>query len=117
MLQLPPAPLPRLHQPVLIEQAPRDRLAALSLRDQRILALTTGKLRGSGADFTLALKALTESVAETIPAGRIFLLSRMDTCLVLGSLISGVGLVEGRDAVQIVRVVEGHIESLGRLCP
>ncbi|MBL9004076.1 MAG: hypothetical protein JNJ46_07515 [Myxococcales bacterium] len=92
-------------------------LAGLSPRDQRILALTSGKLRGSRVDFSLALQALHEAVCETIPAGRIFLLASEATSPVFGSALSGVGLVEGSDAVQLVRVVAGKLQTLGRLLP
>lgn len=117
MLHLSPAPLRHLHSSTRVEQTPLGPLAALSRRDQHILALTSGKLRGSRVDFALALQALAESVAETIPSGRIFLLASGGSSPVIGSLISGVGIVEGADAVQLVRVVAGRIESLGRLCP
>lgn len=91
--------------------------SCLSCRDQVILTATRDKLRGSRADFNLAMQALEESVAQAIPAGRIFLLGTIAREPLLGSLISGVGIVQGADAIEIWQLVRHHgPRCLGRLC-
>ena len=90
----------------------------VSLRDQAILALARRKLLGRRVDFTQAVQALHEAVAESIPAGRIFLLGTTERGPIVGSLISGVGIVQGEEAVELLHVVRHHSpRRLGRLCP
>lgn len=90
----------------------------LSWRDQVILTATRDKLRGRRADFNLAVQALEEAVAQAIPAGRIFLLGNVGPEPLVGSLISGVGIVQGQDAIEIWQLVRPHgPRHLGRLCP
>lgn len=90
----------------------------MSWRDQVILTATRDKLRGCHADFNLALQALEAAVTEAIPGGRIFLLGLIEQAPIIGSQISGVGLVQGRDAVEIWRLLPQHRpHRLGRLCP
>ena len=87
----------------------------ISERDRRILARARQKLSKDGAiDWEEALRALREATEELIPNGRIFLLGpRMQrnalsaitppdvlTPLV-GSLISGVGIVQRNQAPQV----------------
>lgn len=81
----------------------------LARRDQLIVELARGKLAGA-ACFTEAARALQEAVAETIPAGRIYVLGGG----AIGSLISGVGIVEGDAGVQLVHVRGGRTTLLGR---
>jgi hypothetical protein len=86
--------------------APRSRLA-LSARDRRILQCALRKLRGARVDFDEAMRALREAVEESIPAGRVFLLGTTEAGPIAGSLISGVGIVDGATGVQLVRVGPG----------
>ena len=91
---------------------------ALSRRDQAIVALARRKLSGMRPDFSQAATALYEAVAELIPAGRIFLLGQTNRGPIVGSLISGVGVVQGEHAVELVQVVQHQpLRRLGRLCP
>lgn len=99
--------------------APR-RPYALSPRDARILNLTVEKLRGARPDFSLALHALHEAVAESIPRGRVFLLGSSQDGPIFGSLISGIGITDSPIGVQLVHVgrpgTAPTIAKLGRLC-
>lgn len=89
----------------------------LSERDRRIIQLTQRKLRGAPVDFAEAMRALRESVEESIPDGKVFVLGMTGRGPILGSLISGVGIVQGLDDVQLVRVArDGRQLALGRLC-
>jgi hypothetical protein len=64
------------------------------------------------------MRALREAVEETIPAGRVFLLGTTEAGPILGSIVSGVGLVDDPHGVQIVRVdQQGSLVHLGRLMP
>jgi hypothetical protein len=76
---------------------------AVTVRDRRILELAAGKLRGARFDFAEALRALREAVEESIPDGRVFWLGRTAEGPIVGSIISGVGLVDGAGGIQIVR--------------
>ncbi len=64
------------------------------------------KLGGTRVDFAQALQALREAVEEDIAGGRIYHLGGG----VVGSLISGVGIVEGASGVLLVQ----HGTALGR---
>lgn len=86
--------------------APHARLA-LSARDRRIILRALRKLRGARVDFGEAVRALREAVEESIPAGRVFLLGTSETGPIVGSLVSGVGIVDGATGVQLVRVGSG----------
>jgi hypothetical protein len=86
---------------VPVESAPS---LGVSARDRRILALALGKLRGR-IDFGDAIRALREAVEEAIPDGRVFALGRAGDAPIMGSLVSGVGLVETAEGVQIVRAL------------
>jgi hypothetical protein len=79
---------------------------SISARDRRIVTAARGKLAGARVDFSQALHALREAVAEDIPGGRIYHLGDG----VIGSLISGVGIIEGASGVLLVR----RGEALGR---
>jgi hypothetical protein len=76
---------------------------AVTARDRRILELAAGKLRGARLDFAEALRALREAVEESIPDGRVFWLGRAAEGPIVGSIISGVGIVDGPGGIQIVR--------------
>jgi hypothetical protein len=78
-------------------------LDALSARDRRILALAMQKA-GRGAQFADLARALRDATAEVIPAGRVFYLGRTADSPILGSLISGVGIVETPRGVEVIRI-------------
>lgn len=84
----------------------------LSPRDRLILLAAQSKL-GGATDFAETLQALREAVAEAIPDGRIFLLGMRDGEPILGSVISGIGIVATRDGTQLVRIGRTPI-ALGR---
>ena len=89
----------------------------LSRCDQAIVTLARRKLQGLCPDFAQALRALEEAVAERIPAGRIFLLGQTSRGLIVGSLISGIGIVQGEHTVELVRCVPNQpLRRLGSLC-
>jgi len=83
--------------------------ACLTPRDRRILSLASRKLVDiGGRDFREALRALREAVEESIPAGRLYVLSRSNEPLVVGSILSGVGIVEVEGRVMISTGVPGE---------
>jgi hypothetical protein len=117
------------------ERALRRRV---SERDLRILLLARRKMQGVRVDFDEAIRALREAVEESIPAGRVFLLGFCDQAgspaasqdlagesvagpvagPIVGSLLSGVGIADGRDGVRLLRVTrDGRRIDLGRLVP
>lgn len=77
-----------------------------------MLAATRRRIEGTREDFAEALRALTDAVASTIPHGRVYAIERSPR-IVLGSLVSGVGIAEAADGVVVVR----GSERLGRLWP
>jgi hypothetical protein len=90
----------------------------VSPRDQSIIALACRKLGSSSVDFGDALRALREATEELIPAGRTYVLGHDASGPVVGSIISGVGIVPGVDAVLLVHVDRnGRRTSLGSLMP
>lgn len=78
---------------------------AISPRDTRIVAAARGKL-GPRASMDDAIRALREATEEAISGGRIYALPGG----VIGSLVSGVGIVESPSGVLLVR----HGVVLGR---
>ncbi|HWO17118.1 MAG TPA: hypothetical protein VNO30_00020 [Kofleriaceae bacterium] len=87
---------------------------ALSARDRRIIQCALRKLRGARVDFGEAVRALREAVEESIPAGRVFMLGIAEAGPIVGSLISGVGIVDGATGVQLVRArSDGRHTPLG----
>jgi|CZKU01.1.fsa_nt_gi hypothetical protein len=90
----------------------------LSTRDREILTLALRKLRGPRATFGDALRALREAVEERIPAGRTYLLGSDANGPVVGSIVSGVGIVESAGGVLVVRIApDGQRTVLGRMGP
>ncbi|MDI1475925.1 hypothetical protein [Polyangium sp. y55x31] len=90
----------------------------LSERDRRILELTRGKLVHASVDFGEAVRALGEAVEEVIPAGHTYVLGQSASGPIIGSLVSGVGIVPGDTGILVVRVDrEGLRTTLGRLVP
>jgi hypothetical protein len=79
----------------------------LTARDRRIIELALRKLGGGRVDFGEALRALREAVEESIRGGRVFVLGATAAGPIAGSLISGVGIVDGPGGVQLVRVAPG----------
>jgi hypothetical protein len=76
----------------------------LSRLDRRIIDLALTKVRGTRVDFADAMRALQEAAEEVIPSGRIFFLGSDDNGPIVGSLLSGVGIVEAEQAIKLVRV-------------
>jgi hypothetical protein len=92
----------------------RPRIAsrlAISDRDLRIIERALEKIRGARIDFGDAVRALRESVEEEIPDGRIFLLGTTEHGPILGSIISGVGIVDSPAGIQLVRARQGEMPS------
>jgi len=112
-----------LQRPDLVarrSQAPSAPFAhlGLSARDQKILALARRLLEGAPVDFEEALRALRASVEELIPAGRVYLLGATEGGPIVGSIISGVGIVPAEADIVVVRVDrEGRSTTLGRFSP
>ena len=77
--------------------------AGLSLRDRAILDLTR-RLTRDPRSFAETIRALYEATTAIIPAGRIYVLGTRGDAPIYGSLVSGVGLVETRDGLRVLRV-------------
>ena len=93
---------------------------AVSKRDRIVLARATTMLGVVTSDNSIryddALRALREATAETIPAGRTYLIGKTEQGPIIGSLISGVGIVERDGRVEIVCLnPAGTTTRLGRL--
>lgn len=86
------------------DTATHARGLVLSHRDLTIVARARRKLTTPAASFDDAMRALREAVAETIPAGRVFLLGRGVDSPVVGSIVSGVGIAEGCHGVELVHM-------------
>lgn len=82
-----------------------QRSAVLSRVDRAILDAALGDWRGG--TWPEALARLLAATERSIPAGRIYVLGRSEHGLVVGSLVSGVGITEEPDAIAIVRVPSG----------
>ncbi len=76
----------------------------LSRRDRRIIELALTRVRGTRVSFSDAMLALQEAAEEVIPSGRIFYLGSDDTRPIVGSLLSGVGIVEAEHGIKLVRI-------------
>lgn len=88
--------------------------AALSSRDRIIIDLARRKLRDTRVEFGDALRALREAVEESISGGRVFVLGSTSVGPIVGSLISGVGIVDGAGGVDLLYVRSGVVcRSLG----
>ena len=91
---------------------------ALSARDRIIIDLARRKLRDTRVEFGDALRALREAVEESISGGRVFVLGSTSVGPIVGSLISGVGIVDGATGVELLYVRSGVVRrSLGRFAP
>jgi hypothetical protein len=99
-------------------RAPRFDPTGLNARDRRIVALAHRKLGGATVDFGEALRALREAVEELLPAGRTYLLGVTELGPIVGSIVSGVGIVAGAEGVLLVRVDrDGGRTTLGSFPP
>lgn len=94
--------------------APRPSLG-LTARDRQILTLARRKLLGAVCRFEEVVCALDEATAEVIPAGRVFFLGGGDRGPILGSLITGVGIMQRAEGVRVVRAGGGAIVVIGGL--
>jgi hypothetical protein len=81
-----------------------SRQLQISRRDRRIIELALTKVRGTRANFSDAMRAIQEAAEEVIPSGRIFFLGSDDNGPIVGSLLSGVGIVEAEHGIKLVRV-------------
>lgn len=90
----------------------RSRPLAVSARDRRILERAQQLLAGS-ADFGDALRALRAAAEELIPDGKVFFLGGAPDSAIVGSIISGVGIVERPTGIEIVRTRDGRVAPLG----
>ena len=79
----------------------------LSERDRRIVELAFAKVNGVRVDFNEAVRALREAAEELIAGGRVFFLGVSDAAPIVGSIVSGVGIVERASGIQLVRVHDG----------
>jgi hypothetical protein len=87
----------------------------LSDRDRAIVTLACHKLGGATVSFGEALRALREAVSEQIPAGRTYFLGSDEWGPIVGSIVSGVGIVAGSNGVLVVHVGrDGGRTMLGR---
>lgn len=84
---------------------------AISDRDRRIIDRALLKLGVTRVDFDEAMRALRESVEEVIPDGRVFLLGHTEHGPIIGSIISGVGIVDHPVGVQLVRAKRGEVPT------
>ena len=82
-----------------------------SRRDRRILELAFAKLDGTRVDFSEAMRALRGATEELILDGRVFHLGVAEGAPIVGSIVSGVGIVERSSGIQVVRVQGGGIVS------
>jgi hypothetical protein len=90
----------------------------LSARDQHIFALARAKLGARCVAFDEAVRALQAAVEESIPAGRVDMLGIARHGPIVGSLISGVGIVASDTGVHIVCVDRaGRSRYVSRFAP
>ena len=102
-------------RPVRVRRAP-----SISLSD-RDLVIVRHALRKLGSDrfgFGDAVRALTDATEEIIPSGRCYLLGEPLGAPIIGSRVSGVGIVEQPDGGGIAlvrRAANGQLTTLGSL--
>lgn len=71
-------------------------------------------MQGARVDFNEAIRALREAAEELIPDGRVFVLGVADAGPIVGSIVSGVGIVECASGLRLVRVGErGDASPIG----
>lgn len=76
---------------------------SISERDRRIVDGALQKLGAADVGFADALRALREAVEEQVLDGRVFLLGNTLHGPIVGSFVSGVGIVDSPAGVQLVR--------------
>jgi len=93
----------------------------VSARDRDIIASALRKLGGVAGDFGEAVRALREATEELIPAGRTYFLGATAEGPIIGSIISGVGIVASSGSSSGVRIArigrDGRVMDLGGLAP
>jgi hypothetical protein len=91
---------------------------SMSWRDREILALARRQVRDS-RDFSAVVRALQHAVEAVIPAGRVYVLDSSGGHPVIGSLISGLGVVaDGSSGALVVRVARpGRLVTIERFMP
>ena len=87
----------------------------LCARDRRIIDLALAKLRGARVEFGDAIRALREAAEEAIPGGRVFFLGSADAGPIVGSIVTGVGIVERASGIELVRAQRGGVAPIGWL--
>jgi hypothetical protein len=88
----------------------------MSERDRRIINGALKKLGEANVSFADALRALRESVEEQITDGRVFLLGNTAHGPIVGSIVSGLGIVDSPLGVQLVRACPDELPNvLGNL--
>jgi hypothetical protein len=96
-------------------------IPSISARDQKIITLARQKLSGKTPSYDDAICALHDAVTALIPAGRIYLLAITANGPIIGSMISGIGIMTQQSSIQLVRVRQAphalSIDSLGRFLP
>jgi hypothetical protein len=98
--------------------SPVAGLGGLRERDRRILSLALHLLGDAPPDFGEALAAVCAAVEELIPAGRVYHLGTGARGPIVGSLASGVGIMEGAAEIVVVRVDRhGRWTALGSFSP
>ena len=85
---------------------------AVSARDRRIIERAQ-RLLGGSADFGDALRALREATEEIIPDGKVFFLGGTPDSAIVGSIVSGVGIVERPSGIELVRARDSRVAPLG----
>ena len=75
----------------------------MSPRDRRIIERAQ-QLAGGRPDFGDALRALRQATEEIIPDGKVFFLGGAPGSAIVGSIVSGVGIVQRVTGIEIVRV-------------
>lgn len=92
---------------------------AISSRDRAILAAARRRMR-PGATFGDAVAALATATAEVITGGRVFVIGagpirgEAAASPIIGSQISGVGIVQTKGGIEIVRIErDGRVRRLG----
>src|SRR5690348_15793076 len=99
-----PIPLPsvRVSSPRQQPLGPCLSRLALSRRDRTILTFALRKLGGGHGDFGDAVRALREATEELIPHGRVYFLGAAANGPMIGSIVSGVGIVGGAVGISVV---------------
>lgn len=102
---------PALSTPPVV--GPRLTFASLHPRDRTIIALATGQLSREHPSWEECVTALRAAVEDTIEGGRVYALHAADGAVVIGSLISRVGITVVAGRVWLVRVgLDGAIERV-----